>query len=89
MESASDGLERELHDLIVETCHIPDPPEEILPDAPLVGPDSPLELDSLDAVEIVVEIQKHYNVRIGGQEASREVMRSLRVLADYIRAHRP
>jgi len=45
-------------------------------------------LDSLDAVEIVVAVQKKYGVRIGGQDSSREVLRSLRVLADFIRRER-
>jgi len=39
-------------------------------------------------VEIVVAVQKKYDVRIGGQDSSREVLRSLRVLADFIRKER-
>ena len=53
-----------------------------------VGPDSPLGLDSLDAVEVVVEVQKKYRVRIGGQDTNREALRSLRVLAEFIRKGR-
>jgi len=39
-------------------------------------------------VEIVGAVQKKYGVRIGGQDSSREVLRSLRVLADFIRKER-
>jgi len=85
---SSDGLERELRDLVVESCHVTDAPEGVFPDAPMIGPDSPWGLDSLDAVEIVVAVQKKYGVRIGGQDSSREVLRSLRVLAAFIRKER-
>jgi len=78
-------LEAELQQLIIDACNVPDPPNTVDPDAPLIGPDSPLGLDSLDAVEVVVEVQKKYQVRIGGQNTSREALRSLRVLADFIR----
>jgi acyl carrier protein len=82
---SEDGLERELRDLVVAACHIDDAPEDVFADASIVGPDSPWGLDSLDAVEIIVEVQKKYDVRIGGQEAGREVLRSLRALAEFIR----
>lgn len=85
---SADNLQRELRDLIVDSCNIPDAPEEVFPDAPLIGPDSPWGLDSLDAVEIVVTVQKAYEVRIGGQETSREVLASLRTLAEFIRKER-
>jgi acyl carrier protein len=81
-------LERELQALIIEVCNVLDPPGEVSADAPLIGPDSPFGLDSLDAVELVVAVQKHYDVRIGSQETSREVLRSLRTLAEYIRRTR-
>lgn len=85
---SEDGLERELRDLVVEACCVDDVPEELFPDAPIVGPDSPWGLDSLDAVEIIVEVQLRYNVRIGGQDTGRELLRSLRTLADFIRKER-
>ncbi|MBW1965759.1 MAG: acyl carrier protein [Deltaproteobacteria bacterium] len=69
MESlVTDGLEQELHDLIVKICNVSAPiPDALLPDAPLIGPDSSLGLDSLDAVEIVVAVQKEYGVHIDAQ----------------------
>lgn len=84
-----DSLEQELSEMIIETCRVAGPlPLEITPDAPLIGPDSPYGLDSLDAVEVVVAVQKKYNLRIDSQESSRQVLQSLRTLADYIRRHR-
>lgn len=84
-----DNLEQELAEMLIVACRVPDPiPAEISFDAPLIGPDSQFGLDSLDAVEVVVAVQRKYNVRIESQESSRQVLQSLRTLADYIRRHR-
>ncbi|PLY02770.1 MAG: acyl carrier protein [Desulfuromonas sp.] len=86
----SDNLERELIDLIIDFCNVDDAePDEIPHDRPLIGPDSPFGLDSLDAVEIVVAVQKTYGVRIANENTSREVLQSLTALANYIRENRP
>ena len=85
----SDNLERELAELIINFCNIEDVvPEDIPPEAPLIGPDSPFGLDSLDAVEVVVAVQKTFGVRVGGESHSRQVLQSLRSLAEFIRTER-
>lgn len=82
-------LEKELIQMIVKVCKVEDPiPDDISPDEPLLGPDSALGLDSLDAVEIVVAVEGKYKVKIGADENSRRIFRSLRTLADHIRAER-
>ncbi|MCD4687761.1 MAG: acyl carrier protein [Desulfuromonadaceae bacterium] len=78
-------LEKELKELIIDACNVPDAPEEFSDTAPLIGPDSPLGLDSLDAVELVVAVQKRFGVRIGGEDTSREVLESIETLAAFIR----
>ena len=84
-----DPIYQELQNIIIEACHIQeDIPDDIDADAALIGPDSALGLDSLDAVEIVVAVQKHCGVRIGGQQSGREALQSLRTLADYIRTNK-
>lgn len=88
MQLTNPALEQELQQLIIASCNVLDPPKELMADAPLIGPDSPFGLDSLDAVEVVVAVQREYDVRIGSQETSREVLQSLRTLADYIRRER-
>jgi acyl carrier protein len=83
-------LERELVELIRETCRLVDPaPEGLDPDAPLVGPESPLGLDSLDMVEVVVAVQARYNVQLGGRDDARRILTTLRSLADFLRTSRP
>ncbi len=79
------NLERDLLDSIMKICEIQDSvPDDMTENTPLIGPDSPFGLDSLDAVEIIVMIQTQYGVRITSRETSIEVLNSLKSIADYI-----
>ncbi len=83
------GLEKELVELIVKVCNVLDPvPDDLSFDDPIVGKESPLGLDSLDAVEIVVAVEKKYNIRVDAQETSRRILRSINILAEFIRQQR-
>ena len=68
-------FEYELLTLICTTCnlHVVDL-DTINSDDPLIGPDSPLGTDSLDALEIAVTIQKKYGVRMSGEQSGRVVL---------------
>jgi acyl carrier protein len=80
-------LEKELLNAIVDICDIQeDIPENLSFETPLIGPDSILGLDSLDAVEIVVMIQDKYGIRLQGQDQGRQILSSLRSLANFIRS---
>ena len=80
------SLEYELIKLVIKQCNVEGiRAEEVALDQPIIGPESPLDLDSLDALEIVVAVQKHYNVRIGGENISREILQSFTALANFIR----
>lgn len=55
---------------------------------PLFGPDSRLDLDSLDGLQLSVAIQKQYGIRMADSKDLRRALASLTVLANYIAAHR-
>ena len=57
-------------------------PEQIQDDEPLFG--GGLGLDSLDAVEIVVVLQRHFGVEIKDMEVGRKVFQTVNSLADFI-----
>jgi len=59
-------------------------PEDIDDNAPLFG--EGLGLDSLDAVELVVIIQKHFGIEIKNMEDGREAFQSIEALTAYIDA---
>lgn len=82
----NDNLEGELVAMVIDLCNVEDIlPEDVPFDMPIIGPESPLGLDSLDALEVVVAVQRSYDVRIGGENSSREILQSFTTLADYIR----
>lgn len=82
-------IKNKLKRVIVEELNIEDiNPEQIEDEAPLFG-EAGLGLDSLDAVELVVLLQKHFGVEIQDMAKGREVFRSITTLADYINANAP
>jgi acyl carrier protein len=72
-----------LKKILVEELNLEElTPDDIVDDAPLFG--EGLGLDSLDAVELVVLIQKHFGVEIKDMEDGREAFRSVSSLAEYV-----
>lgn len=57
--------------------------EEIDTEGPLFGTD--LGLDSIDALEIIVLLEKEYGIKIASQEEGKKVFYSVKTIADYIR----
>jgi acyl carrier protein len=57
-------------------------PEDIGDDQPLFG--GALGLDSVDALELVLEVERHFGVRIEDDAEGRAVLRSPRTLAAHI-----
>lgn len=84
----SDPFRSSLKQLIVATLRLEDvAPDELPDDEPLIG--SGLNLDSIDALELVVAIEKRYGIRIASSEESRRALASVSALAEYIRARAP
>ena len=59
---------------------------EIADDEPLIG-SVRLGLDSIDALELVLAIEREFGVKIGSSEESRRALGSVRTLADYLCPH--
>lgn len=57
-------------------------PEDINTDAPLFG--EGLGLDSIDALELIVLLEKEYGIRVENASAAKSVFTSVRTMADYI-----
>jgi len=84
-----DALEHELLAMICEVCKVEGGvPGDFSLTSPLIGPESPLGIDSLDAVEIVFTVQNRYKVRIESEDTSRQVLATLQSLAAFVRDNR-
>jgi acyl carrier protein len=57
--------------------------EEIEDNSPLFGPNG-IGLDSVDALQLVVAIEKHFKLKIGDQARAREVLQSVETIAKAI-----
>jgi acyl carrier protein len=76
-------LKSELKRLIVETLRLEDiEPDTIQDEEPLFV--EGLGLDSIDALELVVAIEKNYGVLIEDEEVGFEAFASIEALADFI-----
>jgi len=79
-------MERELATLIVAALDLDMAPETIEPDAPLFG--EGLGLDSIDALEISLEVAKQYGIEIKAEDERNEhIFASLRSLAAFVAQH--
>ena len=78
-EVSIDGLRQ----IIVENCMVKLDPDTIREETPLFGPDG-IGLDSLDALQIAVAVEKLYGVSLSDSAVAREALQSLGVLRDWI-----
>jgi len=82
------SIKEKIKKILVEELNLEDiSPEDIVDDAPLFG--DGLGLDSLDAVELVVLIQKHFGVEIKDMEEGRPALQSVDSLAAFIESKTP
>ncbi|MDR1005172.1 MAG: phosphopantetheine-binding protein [Prevotellaceae bacterium] len=72
---------------IIEALNLEDMrPEEIDEHAPLFG--DGLGLDSIDALELIVLMERNYGIKLKDPAQGREIFRSVQTMAEYIQANR-
>jgi acyl carrier protein len=79
-----DALINELKKEIVEQLNLQVKPEDINETEPLFI--EGLGLDSIDALELIVLLQKKYGIKINSAEEGKDIFYSLKTMADFIRS---
>jgi len=84
-------LEQELKELIIEALLLEDTTAGDIDSAePLFGGGEGLGLDSIDALELAMAIDKKYGVRIkADDEQNQKIFTSVKTLAAYVAENRP
>ncbi|HNY05455.1 MAG TPA: phosphopantetheine-binding protein [Candidatus Egerieousia sp.] len=62
-------------------------PESIKSDAPLFG-DQGLGLDSIDALELIVLMEKNYGIKLKDPKMGKQIFSSVQTMAEYIEKNR-
>lgn len=78
-------LRTEIKRVIAHACELDIDPAAIGDDDTLIGSDSKLGLDSLDALQAAVALSKRFGRRIHDGNHARRVMKTVNTLADFVR----
>lgn len=72
---------------IIEALNFEDlTPADIETDAPLFG--EGLGLDSIDALELIMLMDREYGIKLADPKQGKQIFRSVRTMAEYIQEHR-
>jgi acyl carrier protein len=82
----SDVLKTQIKQAIVRSLKLPIKPEEIEDGAALFG--AGLGLDSIDALELVLELERSFGVVISDEQTGGQVLRSVDSIAEFVEAQR-
>jgi acyl carrier protein len=84
-QTPMEQLKYDIKQLIIDTLKIKDvKPEDVPDDAPLFSSDNVLGLDSIDGIEIIMAVQRKYEVRIDDQNLARFILESINTVADFV-----
>jgi acyl carrier protein len=81
------ALKLEIKQLLIENLMLQITAEEIGDEQPLFGPGS-VGLDSVDALQLVVALDKKYGLKIQDPEAAKQILQSVQTIAVAVVEHR-
>lgn len=82
-----DDLIKELKEQIIEALNLEEmTPEDIDENGALFG--DGLGLDSIDALELIVLLEKRYGIKLGNPAEGKAIFKSVATIADYVSKNR-
>ena len=83
-----DNLINEIKAELIKALHLDGmKPEDLDADAPLFG-EGGIGLDSIDALEIIVMLEKNYGIRLSNVAEGKAIFKSIRSIAEYVKEHK-
>jgi acyl carrier protein len=83
----TEDLKEAIKEMMVEKLMLKIPKEEIHDDTPLFGPEG-LSLDSIDALELVVSLEKQFGVSVPSSDVAKTALVNVNSIHDYVLANR-
>ena len=80
-----DTLKEDLKTQIIEQLNLEDVQVADIEDDALLFDEAGLGLDSIDALELIVLLEKYYSIQVMKPEEGKEAFRSINSMAEYIR----
>jgi acyl carrier protein len=80
---SSEDLKEQIREMLVTNLMLRTPKEEIANDLPLFGPEG-LGLDSIDALQLVVSMEKTFGVGVPNSDVARVALATVNSIHDYI-----
>ena len=78
----------DLKQRIIEALNLEEmTPDDIDTDAPLFGEDG-LGLDSIDALELIVLMEKRYGIKLASPAEGKAIFKSVRTIAEFVNENR-
>lgn len=85
--SNMENLKQELKEKIIDALNLEDlTPQDIEDDAPIFM--EGLGLDSIDALELMLLMEKNYGIRLSNPAEGKQVFKSINAMVEYINANR-
>ncbi len=82
-----EALIQKIKEQVIEVLNLEEvKPQDIDTDAPLFG--DGLGLDSIDALELIVLLEKQYGIKIEDPKDGKKIFYSIRTIAEYIESHK-
>ena len=82
-----DNLILQLKNQIIEVLNLEDmTPEDLDAEAPLFG--DGLGLDSIDALELIVLLEREYGIKLSNPAEGKQIFKSIASIADYVSKNR-
>lgn len=79
-------LQQRIKNMIITNLMLDVSEEEFADDANLIGP-AGMGLDSVDALQLVVEIEKNFGLKIADPDVARRVLQSVNTIAAAVEEH--